>query len=88
MASSEGPPECTSHRPLEGNKDNNMEDEGYCISCKHAPGFNDDGTAECRRHAPLPRVLHRADVVEASERVTEWPLVTKNDFCGDWEAAI
>lgn len=63
-----------------------MENRGFCVSCKHAPGFISNDTAECRRHAPLPRIVAKDQLLGDDDRTVEWPVITKNDFCGEWEA--
>jgi hypothetical protein len=61
--------------------------ENTCGGCFHFEPAADDSSGRCRRYPPM--VVNdslEADTPEA-RFVSLWPMVTKNDWCGEFTPA-
>lgn len=55
-----------------------------CRNCRyfHPPGYEE---AECRRYPPRPRIDGKMPDDPGVAFVGEWPRVSRDQFCGEWE---
>lgn len=51
-----------------------------CFDCDHF--FYNGESGECRRYAPKPKEYAEGPVIKAV--VPSWPLVEKDDWCGEY----
>lgn len=58
-----------------------------CASCRFFKPYDDEsGEGQCRRRAPLPRVVDSDDIKRDMAFVPFWPVLNGGDWCGEWEA--
>jgi hypothetical protein len=57
----------------------------FCSDCRYAHPFsNDHEQYSCRRYAPRPLPSNAFGHVD--DRVTYWPLVFCEEWCGEWRS--
>lgn len=57
-----------------------------CATCKFAAPKTGYEQHQCRRNAPDLRTV--SPHIDTREHVPIWPIVSSNDWCGEYRAAI
>lgn len=62
-------------------------DVEYCGNCRHGVNFGEDGHLVCQRNPPVPDPAPYVNT-DGDRRPGVWPVVTVDDCCGEWAAAV
>jgi len=65
-----------------------MKDDQTCLGCRFFVESRDAvhaGLGYCKRYAPRPRMYKVVFITNDIDRMAIWPLVQRDDSCGEWE---
>lgn len=63
-------------------------DDQTCLGCRFFRKTDDAvhaGLGYCQRYAPRPRMYKVVFITNDIDRMAVWPLVQRDDSCGEWE---
>ena len=65
-----------------------IKDDQTCLGCRFFRKTDDAvhaGLGYCQRYAPRPKMYKVVFITNDIDRMAVWPLVQRDDSCGEWE---
>jgi len=65
-----------------------IKDDQTCLGCRFFRKTDDAvhaGLGYCQRYAPRPKMYKVVFLTNDIDRMSVWPLVQRDDSCGEWE---